>query len=176
MEIRFGRRKLCIDFGFPAMLSLILLSGERAFLLQTFLVCILHECGHGIAMCLTGAGLREIRLGGAGMQLFAETAVLTELQQLLISLAGPAVNLICALLFQRFHAESAVLHLYMGIFNLLPYRSLDGGTALRIFCTPPIFVSYVFSAVLCGLLIYFRLRNPLLYLMLLYLTVNESLR
>ena len=165
-----------MDFGFPAMLTLILLSGEKVFLLQTLLVCILHECGHGIAMCLTGAGLRELRFCGAGLQMTAGTAILSHPRQLCISLAGPAVNLLCAALLWKIAAQSALLHLCMGMFNLLPYRSLDGGTALRIYRHPPLVLCLLLSGLLLCLLLLFRIRNPLCFLMLIYLTINESLR
>ena len=164
-----------MDFGFPAMLVLVLLSGDAHFLLRILLVCVLHECGHGIAMCLTGAGLREIRFCGTGVQMTVGTAVLSRLRMLCISLAGPAVNLLCA----AFSApETAAVHLCMGLFNLLPYRCLDGGTAIRIFhdSSRLTILCVALSAVFFFSLLLWHIKNPLLYLLLIYLTIQESLR
>ena len=167
-----------MDFGFPAMLALVLLAGDKPFLLQTLAVCILHECGHGIAMCLTGAGLREIRFCGAGVQMTVGTAVLTRSRQLCISLAGPFVNLVCAAVLAGFRPEIAGLHLCMGLFNLLPYRCLDGGTAIRLFRDSPALsvACFALSAVIFAGLLAAHVRNPLLYCLLFYLTISESLR
>lgn len=46
-------------------------------------------------------------------------------------LAGPAVNLLCALVLGGAHAwVAAGAHLSLCLFNLLPVRPLDGGRAL----------------------------------------------
>lgn len=160
------------------MLALVLLAGDKPFLLQTLAVCILHECGHGIAMCLTGAGLREIRFCGAGVQMIVGTAVLTRARQLCISLAGPAVNLICAAVLAGSRPEIAGLHLCMGLFNLLPYKCLDGGTAIRLFGDSAALSAgcAALSAVMFAGLLTAHIRNPLLYCLLFYLTINEILR
>lgn len=178
MELTIGKLRFCVDFGFPAMLALVLLSAEKTLLLQTLAVCLLHECGHGIAMCLTGAGLREIRLGGAGIQMTTGTAVLPRSRMLCISLAGPAVNLLSAAAFAAICPEAAVLHLCMGLFNLLPYRCLDGGTAIRLYWDSPAlkWLCCLLSVLLAAGLLLFQIHNLLLYILLLYLIVNESLR
>lgn len=178
MEVTLGRVRLRVDFGFPAMLALVLLSAEKPFLLQTLVVCVLHECGHGIAMCVTGAGLREIRLCGAGVQMVTGTAVLSRIRMLCISLAGPAVNLLCAAIFSQIAPEVSALHLCFGIFNLLPYRCLDGGTALRLWWDSQTltWLCYLLTAALLAVLLYLRIHNPILYLLLAYLMINESLR
>ncbi len=175
VELTVGGVKISVDFGFPAMLALVLLSADAHFLLRILLVCVLHECGHGIAMCLTGAGLREIRLCGTGVQMTTGTAVLSRLRMLCINLAGPAVNLLCALFSAP---ETAVLHLCMGMFNLLPYRCLDGGTAIRIFHDSRrlTHACILLSALFLLSLLLSPIQNPLLYLLLIYLTIKESPR
>lgn len=159
------------------MLALILLAADRSFLLRVLAVCLLHECGHGIAMWLTGAGLREIRLGGAGMQLRTRTAVLSRSAQNLIYLAGPAVNLLFGLLLWTVQKELAILHLCMGTFNLLPYECLDGGAVLGELAGDRAKLLSIGCVMLSGvfviLLIWQQIRNPLLYLMIGYLAVNE---
>ena len=165
-----------VDFGFPAAVCIICLWGDGAFLVQCLAVCMLHEAGHGLAMWLTRAGIREIRFQAAGLQMVTHTACLSRLQQLCISLSGPAVNLLAAVLLYPARQETALLHLCMGLFNLLPFRVLDGGTALR--CLPvPERVLHAAAlccaaAAFCGLW-YSGLRNPALYLMTGYLAAAE---
>lgn len=165
-----------MDFGFPAMLVLLLLAADRDFLLLTLSVCILHECGHGLAMCLTGAGLREIQLTAAGLQLRTGTSVLSKGKLLCIYLSGPLTNLVFAAIFHQISTEIALLHLVLGLFNLLPFRVLDGGAALEMLQNPePIrlwLCAGVWVVMLFALVLH-SIRNPLLYLMLLYLAISE---
>ena len=165
-----------MDFGFPAAVCIACLWGDGAFLLQCLAVCMLHEAGHGLAMWLTRAGIREIRFQAAGLQMITNTACLSRLQQLCISLSGPAVNLLLAALLYRIRQETALLHLCMGVFNLLPFRVLDGGTALRSLNVPEVLLR---AAALClaaaGVIVLWQggIRNPALYLMAGYLAAAE---
>lgn len=177
MELRLGNLRIRIDFGFPTMLALVLLASDRDLLLQILAVCLLHECGHGIAIYLTKAGLREIRLCGTGMQLRTETAVLSRAAQNAIYLAGPAANLLCAALLCKAAPLMALLHLCMGSFNLLPFRCLDGGAALDCLLhgrtRPVTMLCLLLAAGLCVLLLLYHIANPLLYMMLGYLVISD---
>ena len=86
------------------------------------------------------------------------------------------VGLVFAAIFCKLSTEIALLHLALGLFNLLPFRVLDGGAALetlqnpepiRLWLCAGIWVVMLFALVLHSS------RNPLLYLMLLYLAVSE---
>ncbi len=163
------------------MLALLLLSGT-SLLRQTFAVCLLHELGHGAAMAAAGAGIREIRLYAAGVQMRTSKALVSVRQELCILLSGPAANLLAAAILFRLQGGGtmAMLHLGMGLFNLLPYRILDGGSALR--CLLAVHPSalrilstcnILLAAVLAILGMYWRIGNPALYAMLVYLAVME---
>ncbi|MCR4646890.1 MAG: site-2 protease family protein [Oscillospiraceae bacterium] len=180
LELRCGTCRVVMDFGFPAAVCIACLWGDGELLLQCLAVCMLHETGHGLAMWLTRAGIREIRFHAAGMQMVTHTACLTRLQRLCISLSGPAVNLLMAALLYRTRPETALLHLCMGGFNLLPFRVLDGGTALRCLTEDSNTAETLLHvlALLCaalgmGVLWYCGVRNPVLYLMAGYLAVAE---
>lgn len=174
MELNIGGLRIGVDFGCPAVLALILLAADRHFLLEVLAVCLLHEGGHALAMWLTGAGLREIRFTGAGMQLRARTAVISRTAQSLVYLAGPLVNLLCGAVLLSAAPELAVLHLCMGGFNLLPYRVLDGGALLGLWTDASARpLCLLLTAGLCAVLLLHRIANPLLYLMLGYLAAKE---
>lgn len=171
-----------MDFSFPAMLAILLLCKDTAFLCQTLAVCMIHEAGHGLAMLLTGAGIREITLTAAGMQLRTRSVLLSGRQELAILCSGPCMNFVMAafLYFLQGWSDAAMLHLCMGCFNLLPFSVLDGGSALEcIFSENPIFLRMrtVFCVILSGgmaaVLAYLHIRNPFLYLMCLYLGLAQ---
>ena len=130
VELRFSRFRIVMDFGFPAMLALIFLRMQDVLIRQMLLVCLIHELGHGLAMCLTGAGIQEIRLYAAGIQMRTDTCLLGTGQAVFISLSGPLVNLLNAGLLWKIQPVTAILHMSIGIFNLLPFPALDGGRIL----------------------------------------------
>lgn len=117
-------------------------------ILLAFFVCVvLHEFGHSFTARHFGIGVRRILLMPiGGMAEF--TSIPREPQrELLITLAGPAVNFVIAGLIWLVvppaegpeYAASAtgllqlLLHwnLVMGVFNLLPAFPMDGGRILR---------------------------------------------
>ncbi|HAJ96924.1 MAG TPA: hypothetical protein DCO72_04235 [Ruminococcus sp.] len=165
-----------MDFGFPAMLSLLFLQPEGIAELLT--ICLLHELGHGLAMALSGAGLKEIRFYSVGIQMRTNTVLLQTWQLLCIYLSGPAVNLLFAYWLRG--TEIGLLHLAMGCFNLLPFRTLDGGTAIRCIlgmhdnlCRLLTIFCELLALGMILLLMWYEIRNPSLYMMVIYLAIAE---
>ena len=113
------------------MLAVYLLLWEEERPGSMLLAVLLHELGHGAAMAATGAGIREIRLYAAGVQMRTHSCLLPVWQEVVLYLSGPAANLLCGALLWRPAPETALLHLGLGLFNLLPFRVLDGGAVLR---------------------------------------------
>lgn len=181
MELKLGGCRFVVDFGFPAVMAVLFLWGDGALLLKGLAVCMIHELGHGLMMWLSRAGVREVRFYAAGLQMRTNTAFLTTGSLLAIYLSGPAANLLFAWLL-RSEPETALMHLCMGCFNLLPFRVLDGGAALlclwedkpgalrvrQVFCT-------LLGAAVVVCLLVWKVHNPALYLMAVYLGASEML-
>lgn len=184
VELTIGGCRIRMDFGFPAVLALLFLMEDGEFLCQTLAVCLLHECGHGMAMVLSGAGLSEIRFQAAGMQLCTRHRLLPMHQELAVLLGGPLINLLMAgvLCLTVGKTLPMWMHLGMGLFNLLPYRMLDGGAAIQcilegkdyILRLLPIF-NILLTAGLTALLFLYHVCNPCLYAMGIYLAAAEVL-
>lgn len=182
MELNLHGCRLRVDFSFPAVLALLFLNGDTVLLRQSLLVCLLHEAGHGIAMCLTGAGLREIRFYAAGVQMRTDAALMTKKSEILILLSGPCVNFASAFLLCRFTgwSDTVFLHLGMGAFNLLPFSVLDGGSVLACaFAGYPLLLRIqtilciLLSVGISAFLAYHCVTNPFLYLMCFYLAMTQ---
>lgn len=180
MEVRFQHFKIKIDFSFPAMLLIIFMQADDNFIKQSLFVCLVHELGHGIAMCLTDSGIREIRFYSAGIRMETASGLLCMGQVLTICFSGPLMNLLCAGLYWNFSLETAILHLCMGIFNLLPFRILDGGAALECLFENQTeilqirkFFCLILSAVIIFLLYCCKIENPALYLTAVFLAISE---
>lgn len=115
--------------------------GALLLLLAIALAVLLHELGH--AMVIRSLGWESVIVlhGFGGVTLSRSRP--TPLQQIGVSLAGPAVNLALAagafggLLFfptgrvAAFLDSFLMVNLFLGLFNLLPIVPLDGGQVLR---------------------------------------------
>ena len=103
------------------------------------LAAAMHECGHLAALALYRVPVDGVRLGGFGAVIYARGAArLSYGRELAVTLAGPAVNLLCAPLLSALSARCAWAwgylfagaHAVLGVYNLLPIPPLDGGRAL----------------------------------------------
>ena len=123
-----------------------------AFALTIFGCVLLHEFGHVLAAKRYGINTRDITLLPIGGIATIERMPEKPSQELLVALAGPAVNIVIALLlFGVFgatvdleHAQAglgyekvdfvgrvALVNLGLALFNLIPAFPMDGGRVLR---------------------------------------------
>ena len=137
---KLGRAAGIDVFLHPTFLLIFLLPGVAAQLplvLAAFGCVLLHEFGHALAARRFGIGTADITLYPIG-----GVARLTRMPrapgvELLIALAGPAVNLVIAAalyplaLASDFLAELMAVNLVLALFNLIPAFPMDGGRVLR---------------------------------------------
>ena len=112
-----------------------LLLGAKEMLLAGLAVALLHELAHIGAIYLTGGRVIGISLEPFGGQIYTDGRLCSYRDSLLISCAGIAVNLLSSLLlFIKDLPDSfflfALCSLAMGLFNLFPFKGLDGGDIL----------------------------------------------
>lgn len=116
-------------------------------ILIAFFVCVvLHELGHSFTAMHFGVGVRRILLMPIGGMAELDAIPRQPSRELLITLAGPAMNfLIAAVLWvvvgfggDEYMADATGFgqlllnaNLLMGLFNLLPVFPMDGGRILR---------------------------------------------
>jgi Zn-dependent protease len=91
---------------------------------------ICHELAHvAVASALR---VRVYQIGIAWKGLFIRREPGTVNQNLVITLAGPATNLLIALLWHRTNPGFALSNFVLGLCNLLPFASSDGSRALSL--------------------------------------------
>ncbi len=103
---------------------------------------LLHEMGHWITAKVCRVKITELRFDVCGLRMNMEGLV-SYGTEFAVALGGPAVNLLCWLWipsasehFPALLAEGLLLFketsLYLGLFNLLPIGTMDGGRLLRV--------------------------------------------
>lgn len=136
-----GKRRIRVSVS-PSvliMLCLAALTDRTGIVVLTLLAALLHECGHLVAARLLGIRAEQMRIGFLGMRLDTGGCVLSYGAEWLLCAAGPLVSLLCAavaaLFWQTFAAARifSCASLVLGLLNLLPIRSFDGGRMLESF-------------------------------------------
>ena len=104
------------------------------------LAVIIHESGHLLAMLKCGHAPERIKISAFEIKIFdSKRQSRSEKQNFFIIFSGPAVNFICFIPFyllyllgNEFALPFAISNLSVGLFNLLPVLSLDGGQLIFI--------------------------------------------
>src|SRR5713226_778532 len=137
-----------LAFGYYAEGGSAVAASRVIFVLLLFLCVVLHEFGHAFAAKAFGINTPDITLLPIGGVARLERMPEGPLQELIIAVAGPAVNVVIALgLFiadgsQAFLNPSTVeggsliaqlltINILLVLFNLLPAFPMDGGRVLR---------------------------------------------
>ncbi len=153
---------------FPILLVWVGLDGYRAgrwsgaldavlFILAVFATVVLHELGHALTARRFGIHTRDITLLPIGGVARLERMPREPKQELLIAVAGPAVNVVIALILwaglsaigvspalstaeramgdplwaQSFAARLLTVNVWLVLFNAIPAFPMDGGRVLR---------------------------------------------
>ena len=111
-----------------------------AFIFGVFGCVVLHELGHSLAARRYGIGTRDITLYPIGGVASLESMPRKPVQELVIALAGPAVNVVIAVVLglllslgiqDRLLVNLFYTNIALVLFNLLPAFPMDGGRVLR---------------------------------------------
>lgn len=137
--IRFKHTTIEIHFLFVGMITLFLLIDRTGAAVLGLLAALIHELGHMIAFVATGYSPQRIAFEMCGIRLQKKTYEMSFPKEVFVLLAGSGMNFLvfCALCYSIGSVNTtslfAVIHLVLGILNLMPVNGLDGGKLLRLF-------------------------------------------
>ena len=97
---RLGNTTFTVEFSFFAVAAVAALWGGGRYVLLLFLAGLLHELGHLAAMGLFHRSVRSVALCGAGTLFTPAEQYGAYWQDIVVSLSGPAVNLVLGGIFQ----------------------------------------------------------------------------
>ena len=150
--MQFKCREVTVSVGFPfaAAVTLMFLYDTSGTAVISVCAALLHEIGHLLCLFWYGETPQSLKLGLAGMEIVrAKGQKLSVYQEIMVSLAGPLVNLALFALLATLSGwgagerlmEAAMVNFMLALFNLLPVSALDGGRAMYFFlcslCTAP---------------------------------------
>lgn len=134
-------RRLLSELQFFLLLAAFGVLCGWEWLVAALLAALVHEGGHLLALRLFGVRKGKLRVDGAGLNWQRKGKMLSYGSEFAAILAGPAANVMAALLLARLAAASgwhggfflAGTQMVLGGFNLLPILPLDGAQALETF-------------------------------------------
>ena len=135
--------ELRLSPGFFVLLGLSVLAGAGPVLPHVLLAALCHELGHLAVLRLFRVPVVRLTIGPMGAVIEAPGQQrLSYGRELLAVAAGPAVNLLLALVLARVSGDYllAGANFLLGVYNLLPVPGLDGSRLLYLgaaWCTDP---------------------------------------
>lgn len=156
-----------IDISPSFVIALIVygLSGHLDVALIAYVSGFLHETAHIVTACCFGYKVKKISFFACGFNaVFENFKNITWYKEVIISLAGPFVNLLILLVAPLLFAYSDVIariNIYLFAVNMLPVYPLDGGRIMKAFLKTELsakkteIISYTVSVIIgiCALII-----------------------
>lgn len=138
MKLKLFGIDFIVSYPAVAFLALTVICDKNGAILFCFVSSVLHELGHIFTMKLKGAYVESVSFNVGDVAIKADSSMVSYSGEIIISLAGVAVNIFLAVIsfvFWKFTGAEFLFSLFVanlaiGFFNLLPARFLDGGDVL----------------------------------------------
>jgi len=129
-----------LDFLFTASVTVLMCFNTGDEIRYGILFSILHEFGHLFAIVACGERPETVRFGIFGMTIIRKSDITQDYKkEFITAISGPLMNFFLSLIFCGLFAllrketllKCAMINLAIGLFNITPVFSLDGGRALE---------------------------------------------
>lgn len=140
MRFKIKNTDVKISFSFFAVVLLATVSDAFAVPLMSFIASLIHELTHVFFIIIFKAKITSFSLsvfgGNIKRRAFCEIG---NLKEAVISYSAPLVNImigVCFMLLSEKTFTFGVVNMFLGLFNLMPFYSFDGGRGLYYLLTP----------------------------------------
>ena len=130
LKIRLGNITIKIDFSFFATLAIIILLDKSGCAVLSLVASVCHEAGHLLVLLIENNKPQSIIFSGGGFKIIRCKGK----PSIAVLFAGSAMNFFLAFIFFLVSDLTSVFpilfscaNFFIGIFNLLPLKNLDGG-------------------------------------------------
>lgn len=129
MSFRLGNTAVCVGYEAVAAIAAVLILDRENHVVCCIAAAILHELGHILMMRLFRIRVRSVsvRIFDVGIEADRPASFSADIG---VTVGGPVMNFICAAAFAPLSRDMTLANLALGVFNLLPVMSLDGGRLL----------------------------------------------
>ena len=131
MKLRVADCELTVGYEAVAAMTAVLLLDREGHVAACLLAAALHELGHVLMTLVFRVPVKRIRVRLFDVLIEADDAP-TLAADVWITLGGVLMNFFCFAVLYPLAPAWAMPHLMLGVFNLLPVLSLDGGHLLTI--------------------------------------------
>lgn len=128
-KILLGKTKISFQYIYVAILALVLILDKEGGIFCCFLASFFHEAGHLISLILLKQRVDEVKFSVFDIKI-KSSHYLNLKKELIIILSGVTFNFLLFIFFYRIIPLFALANLFIGIFNILPVSTLDGGQAI----------------------------------------------
>lgn len=136
MRLKVNNFSINLSFPVLALCALVVISNQYTNYILCITAVVIHESGHLFIMFLFNRKPKALEVKLFNITIVQDSRYKTAFyKDVLITAAGPLFNILIYLLFFGFYPEFATVNLFIGLFNLLPAASLDGGQIIYLFLT-----------------------------------------
>ncbi|MBP0989705.1 MAG: hypothetical protein J5874_00800 [Oscillospiraceae bacterium] len=188
MRFRVYNTDMEISAVFSGIFTLVLIYFGVSFAFRVLSAIMIHEIGHLAMLLLFGEAPRKITIGAFGVRIERRyEEALGSAREIAVYAAGPAANLIAALLWAVLakDTKAALINVVLALYNLIPVGEFDGRNILKKLTEikrwnfnaektgERISMTLLILLTLCGAAVLFVYKNPTLLISAGYMTFRE---